>query len=568
MPTTVNNLARAYRFVQEASPDGFTLFTPVFDHEHSVVDFSYVYVNPAGAAMVGLAPADLVGERMSVKFPGVVASGILAGYTRAFDTGEPWSHELLYEDHGTTVGFRITAVRAGDAIAVSYADITSKLQAERERDLLLTRTSQLQTVTSELATAVAESAVAQIAADSVRRCALARYVSILVTDGSGQSLRFLAAADLPASMHAELLELPVATPWPATTAFRTGAPVVVTDLEDMRSRFPDAAAVAINLGVAATVSVPLQRNGVMFGVMAVDFGESQTRQALDSLLPLLTAIADQCTLALDRAQLIQRERMARRDVELALDAAARASEDKSAFLAEVSHEVRTPLQSINAYTMVLLNEAIGPLSDQQRETLRRMQMGTERIRRLVDDVLDFSQLSVGKLAVGAEGVCLREAIHSAESIVAPHLTAEHLTLTTTCNVGAHACAWADAHRVQQVLLNVLTNAIKHSEAGGRIVLTVRDGAASADGSETVLIEVEDSGQGIPADQLETIFEPFVQLSKGDGGAASRPHSAPGVGLGLTISRQLARRMGGDLVAASVPGHGAVFTLTLPRMRPR
>ncbi|HYW31877.1 MAG TPA: ATP-binding protein [Gemmatimonas sp.] len=563
MRTNMNELAHMYRLVHEASPDGFTLFTPVFDDDQRVIDFIYVYVNPSGAAMVDLAPSDLVGERMSRKFPGVVASGILKGYTTAFETGVPWSHELWYEHHGVDVGFRLVAVRSGDAVAVSYADITARLRAERERDLLLTRTSQLQAVTGELATAVDEAAVAQIAADSVRRYADAQYVSILVTGGPDAPLRFLAAADLQPFIEAELVEIPVATMWPAPTAFRTGVPVLVTDPADMRERFPDAADVANELGVAATVSVPLRRNGVMFGVMAVDFVEPQSQHDLESRLPLLTAVADQCTLALDRARLIERERVARRDVEAALTVADRASQDKSAFLAEVSHEVRTPLQSISAYATLLLQETMGPLSEQQRETLRRVQQGTERIRRLVDDVLDFSQLASGKLTVGAERVCLREAVRSAESIVAPHLAAAQLLFAVEDDSGPDTFALADAHRVQQVLLNLLTNAIKHTATGGRITVGVRATAVSPDGAESLLVEVQDSGRGIPTHELETIFEPFVQLSTEDGTQASRQQSASGVGLGLTISRQLARRMGGDLVAASVPGQGAVFTLTLP-----
>ena len=564
----MDEFAHVFRFVQDISPDGFTLFSPLFDDEQRVIDFVYVYVNPAGASMVGLVPGDLIGERMSLKFPGVVASGILAGYTTAFETGEPWSHELWYEHGGIEIGFRIVAVRSGDTVAVSYSDITSRLLAERERDLLLARTSQLQAVTGELATAVDEAAVAQIAADSVRRYANACYVSILVTDATDAPLRFLAATDLPPSIQVRLVQLPVATMWPAPTAFRTGIPVLVTDPADMRQRFPDAADIASDLGVSATVSVPLRRNGVMFGVMAVDFGDPHTRQDLESRLPLLTAIADQCTLALDRARLIERERMARSDVEVALNAADRASQDKSAFLAELSHEIRTPLHSISAYAMLLLHDTKQPLSERQRETLRRMQQGTERIRRLVDDVLDFSQLASGKLALCAESVCLREAVQSAESIVAPHLAAAQLTFSVEDDVGPDTCAWADAHRIQQVLLNLLTNAIKHTAAGGRIVLRIRHGVALADGTEVLRVEVQDSGRGIPADQLETIFEPFVQLPMDDGSDTSCRQSAPGVGLGLTISRQLARRMQGNLEAVSVLDHGALFMLTLPRMKRR
>ena len=566
--TDIDESASTYRFVMDASPDGFTLFKPVFDDDLRVIDFVYVYVNPSGASMVGHAPADLIGKRMSLMFPGVIASGIFAGYTAAFETGVPWSHELLYEDRGVAVGFRLEAVRSGDAVAVSYADISSRLRAERERDQLLLRAEQLQAVTGALATAIDEGAVAAIAADAVRRYAEARFVSILVSGDPEEPLRFLAGAELPPAIQNSLGHLPVATQWPSATAFRTGGPVLVTDPADMRQRFPDAADVASDLGIFATVSIPLQRNGVMFGVMAVDFGEPHGQQDLESRLPLLTAIADQCTLALDRARLIERERMARRDVETALRVADRASRDKSSFLAEVSHEVRTPLQSLSAYTMLLLHETLGPLTERQRDTLYRMQRGTERIHRLVDDVLDFSHLASGKLAVHAEAVNLQKAVHDAESIVAPHLAAASLTFSMEDHVGPDSTAWADAHRVQQVLLNLLTNAIKHTPAGGRIHLSIREGVALADDSDALLVEVQDSGRGIPADQLETIFEPFVQLSSDDGSHASRHQTAPGVGLGLTISRQLARRMGGNLEATSVPNQGACFTLTLPRMQCR
>lgn len=569
-PGNLGEIFRVFWSVWEASPDGTTVFEPILDGDGNIADFSYAYVNPAGAAMVNLTPDALTGQRMCVLFPGVVETGILAGYVSAYQSDAPWQHELWYNHDGQETGFRIVAVRAGNFVVVTYSDITARLRAERQRDELLTRAAQLQTVTSELASAVDEVEIAQMAADRVRVLVGAQLVSILVADAAGDAndarttLRLPSTRHLPTSAQRLVAEIPAHAAWPAPTAFVTGRVIVLTGQRDLLSQFPEAAPLAQALGVEASVCVPIQWNNKTLGVMAVDFAAARPRHELDALLPLLTAIAEQCARAMERARLIAGERAARAEVEVALHAVATTSAEKSAFLAEMSHEVRTPLQSIYAYLALLQHESQGSLSEGQRSTLRKMERSAERIGRLVDDVLEFAQLESGRLTIDIAPVSPRESIEAAEAIISPLLSAAGITLSVEDTVHREHVAAADPHRLQQILLNLLTNAIKHTPRDGRIVVRLCHSVEAGASAEQLRIDVQDSGRGIPSHELESIFEPFVQLPPNDAAPTPTGRLGNGVGLGLTISQRLARRMGGDLRASNAPERGAMFTLILPR----
>jgi YD repeat-containing protein len=170
---------------------------------------------------------------------------------------------------------------------------------------------------------------------------------------------------------------------------------------------------------------------------------------------------------------------------------------------------------------------------------------------LVNDILNFARLDAGHVEFHLGDVRLDLALADLEALIAPQVRARGLTYGY--DVGGEALlVRADPERLKQVLLNLLSNAVKFTEPGGRIALT----CDAADGR--VRIRVADTGRGIPAEQLDRVFEPFVQIDR-----HLTQSSQQGVGLGLAISRDLARRMGGDLVAESVVGAGSTFMLTLP-----
>ncbi|HEX2060461.1 MAG TPA: HAMP domain-containing sensor histidine kinase [Thermoanaerobaculia bacterium] len=232
----------------------------------------------------------------------------------------------------------------------------------------------------------------------------------------------------------------------------------------------------------------------------------------------------------------------------------RANAAKAKFLSMMSHDLRTPLTSISGNAALLAAGVHGELNAEQADAVARIREGCEEQLRMINDILSFAQLESGRVSVRVEPVRVIDAVARAERLIRVRVDEAGLSLTTaSCD---ELAVHADADRLQQVLLNLLTNAIKFTARGGTIAVTcARDG-------ERVLIRVADSGVGIPRDQLERIFDPFVQLEHQPADPTQR-----GVGLGLAISRDLVRAMHGELHAESTPDVGSVFTIALPAAVP-
>ncbi|HEY5087248.1 MAG TPA: HAMP domain-containing sensor histidine kinase, partial [Gemmatimonadaceae bacterium] len=239
---------------------------------------------------------------------------------------------------------------------------------------------------------------------------------------------------------------------------------------------------------------------------------------------------------------------ARREAEAANSA-------KAQFLANMSHELRTPLNAIAGYTQLLEMGVHGPITEEQRDALIRIDRAQRYLLRLVNDVLNLARLQAERVVYAVEPLNIAEVVAEVDALISPQLHEKELAYTV--NVSPDRVALGDREKLVQVLLNLLSNAVKFTQRGGAVTVECAERADGSGDPNLVYVRVRDTGLGIAREKLEHIFEPFVQV---DTTAAGR---AAGAGLGLAISRDLARGMGGDLRARSTPGLGSAFTIQLP-----
>jgi PAS domain S-box-containing protein len=271
--------------------------------------------------------------------------------------------------------------------------------------------------------------------------------------------------------------------------------------------------------------------------------EANARLRLDeqgvatSLLGIVTDVTE-------RVELLASEQAARQAAEAANLA-------KATFLATMSHELRTPLNAITGYADLLALGIRGPVSEAQLDDITRIKKSSQHLLSLINDILNFARLEAGRVEFNVSDVPVRELLADVDALVTPQMAAKGLRYQTdTCS--EQLAVRGDREKIQQVLLNLMTNAIKFTDVGSITIACRSDGP-------TVRIRVSDTGRGIAPEKLASIFQPFVQIDR-----QLTSESQQGVGLGLAISRDLARGMGGDLTVESTLGEGSTFTLALPR----
>ena len=366
-----------FRTVQDASPDASLLMRAIRGDDGKISDFEITYSNHAVQAILLGREEEVIGRTMRDAFPESVDAGRLGRYAEVVETGERWLEDVHYTRGPVALGLRVSAVKVGDGVHLSAADLTERIHAAEERERLLEETEN-----------------ARLAAEKANRA-------------------------------------------------------------------------------------------------------------------------------------------------------------KSEFLAVMSHELRTPLNAIAGYCELLELGIHGPVSAEQRNALARIQASQRHLLGLITSVLNYARVEGGVLTYASDEVPIGETIVTCEALTAPQMRAKSQVFRSVV-VEPDLAARADREKVQQVVLNLLGNAIKFTSNAGHI-----DVHCSREG-DLVVMKVSDSGVGISADDLDRVFEPFVQVDS----RFTRAHE--GVGLGLAISRDLARGMGGDLRAESEVGVGSTFTLTLPR----
>jgi signal transduction histidine kinase len=336
-------------------------------------------------------------------------------------------------------------------------------------------------------------------------------------------------------------------PFGAAAMLRDARPAAITeDIEvtlAATAHTPENLYILRELGIGCLLTVPLiARHRLLGAITFVSDRRDVSYSAED--IQLAEDLANRGALALDNAQVY--------DLALVLKQSAEtANRAKTAFLGAMSHELRTPLNAIGGYLELLDMGIRGPVTEDQRADLARMKTNQEYLLVLITEILNFVKVGSGRLSyevsdVNASGALAR-AFKLIESLIAQRgIIWEGITCDSTI------VARADSEKVTQILVNLFSNAIKFTPEDGHI------SAHCAVEGDRVLLSIGDTGIGIPAEKHEVVFEPFIQLKEG------LTDRGTGVGLGLAISRDLARAMGGDLTVESSEGSGARFTLALPR----
>ena len=255
-------------------------------------------------------------------------------------------------------------------------------------------------------------------------------------------------------------------------------------------------------------------------------------------------LADRRKLELQRAAVLEQEQAAR-------TAAEEANRAKTDFLRMISHELRTPLTAIQGYLELLEMGIYGGMTDEQVSILRRIESNERHLLAIINDLLDFARVDAKRVELRIGPLPVRDVRLAIDPVCRPLIDSKQLNYAWH-TPGDQIIVRADREKVRQIVVNLVSNACKFTPRGGSIDVE----CVCLD--RFVELRVTDTGPGIPAQKLDAIFEPFVQLDNG------LTRATAGTGLGLAISRELARAMGGDLAATSAFGYGSTFTLTLPR----
>ncbi|AUX27190.1 hypothetical protein SOCEGT47_077710 [Sorangium cellulosum] len=434
---------------------------------------------------------------------------------------------------------------------------TGRLLAEQEARRAAERAAQrmagLQRITAALADALTSEAVAEVVIDQGIAAAGAYAGTIAVA--AGDVLECLAAVGYPEAAVERYRELPVTADLPLAEAMRTGAPLWLRSREELCARYPAFAARDLTVTTASLCCVPLRVQDRPIGVLGLSFADPRPFDQEER--EFLVAMSRQCAQAIERARLheeraaiIERERRVALENARLYREAYEADRRKDEFIAMLSHELRNPLAPITTGLELLRMNMSDRGERDDQQILATLERQVKTIVRLVDDLLDVSRITRGKIALKRERLELGAVIEAAVESARPLLQQRGHALSVS--VEPAVFVHGDRVRLEQVVVNLLNNAIKYTNPGGHVSL-----ACEAKGGEAWL-QVVDTGVGIPAELLPHVFEPFMQARR------SLDRSQGGLGVGLTLVKRLAELHGGRVEARSAgAGEGTAISVWLP-----
>ena len=506
-----------FRTSVENMLDAFGIYSALRDDAGRIVDFQIEYVNAAACASNQMSKDAQIGKRLCDILPAHRATGLFDEYCRVVETGASFGKEMLaYEDvYGAqrlARAFDVRAVKLGDGFAAAWRDVTEMKRAQEE---LVWRNKELATLNSII------SALAQARPrDQMLNSALELTLHAFDLDGGAIYL-----LDAPAHAFAPVAARGIdpAREEIIAAQIRAGVnPASAQLMEDARAPF---AAV-----------IPLQTKDESVGVMFLFGAQLLDERALQFLLTL----GQQIGVAVENTRLAEQTRE--------IDVLREMDRLRAELVANVSHELRTPLGLIKLFITALLNQPEKFDLETEREFLTNIDDETNKLTHIVDNLLDLSRIQAGRLRLDKRATDLCELAREIGADLASQPSQHHLQYT----FDAPLVAAVDAKRIAQVLRNLLQNALKYSPHGGAIILSGRVGM------NEIIFQVRDHGIGIPASDLERVFERFYRVEN------SVTQTIDGVGLGLAVCRGIIQAHGGKIWAESALGQGSTFSFTVPR----
>jgi len=501
-----------FRAAIDAELDAHVFLEAVRDTDGRIVDFTYTAANARAQAYVSLTHDELIGRRMLDLFPGQADSGLFERYIAATDTGEPLvldAIEVASEVAGAPRNFDFRGVRVGDGLSLTWRDVTDRVTAENT----LAESQQRYRLLAENASDVVFRGSPQ---------AVLEWVSPSVVDVLGRTPEELIGHPVSELIHPD----DAANLMTASREANSGNRV------SYRARY------ATKAGEWRWVEVTAR----------------PVRDESGEVVARVGSLRDVHEQALAEQALARSERQAHdlaEQYERARNEALEANLAKTTFLSRMSHELRTPLNSVLGFAQLL---AMDPLTEEQFDAVEHIRRGGRHLLDLIGEILDISRIEAGRLSLSMESVRVADAVGEAFDLVGPIAADAGVTLATD-REPCELSIWADRQRVIQILLNLLTNAVKYNHPGGSVTVT-----CEAAPGHLAAIRVADTGMGIPADSMHRLFEPFDRL----GAEATR---IEGTGIGLALSQGLAQAMSGRIDVESESGRGSVFSLVLPRSEP-
>jgi PAS domain S-box-containing protein len=505
----------------------------------------FTYLNKAAEDGTGLRRDEVIGKHVFEIFPNAEKAELGEKYIRAFETKTFQSLVSQYTDGSHEKWFDIRIYPNENGLGVFFQDVTEQKVQERQTGLMLDISHAINTA-SQL-----EDLCAEVVRVIARNYGLPQQNVLLYFHRPADEQLILLAPEMSLTeLQKNLYALSIAnnSNFASIEAFSTGSKIVTTDISRsvLYSFAPEK---VVTSTVTTLVSIPLRIEKEKLGVLEILLYNS--KELVEKELAFLSLLASEITVGISRRGLIDELRVKNVDLEIQRAQTIEAHEKLKRFLAFFSHELRSPLNSVIGFSDLIAEEGAGIAPESLSQYNSAIKSSGTHLLHLINDILDLSKIEAGKMDLRFAPVGIRNLVDGVKHVVQPQVDAKKISLEVVMDEELDDII-ADGVRMKQILLNLISNAVKFSHTEGRVILSARRK------QNDIEFSVQDFGIGIRKEDVVTLFQPFQQT---DAGAKK----IEGTGLGLAITKKLTELHGGSLFVVSEFGEGSTFIARIPMM---